>query len=168
MKTWIKYAMPIWLHRVKKAFKGQLRYDYGVLGIIIHEGRPVNAVEAKSSSVFALSYPQALAEVSARFPEYPICSLYLFEESVCIKFLIAYPCRLARWIFSYQEMSRIERNAVFEVLCIQTRKAVLKETDHGRFIHVMIPPDAPECPPLPLYPTEGTVGCWDSVCRNRH
>lgn len=150
------------------ACHGLSRYDYTVSGILTHEGRPVKAHALIFGDVHALSASHAIALISANHPDHPICSLKP-ASGICIKLLVTYPCRAARWVWSYRQLLRLENEALRAALLIQTRKAVLVKLQSGRdAIQVDIPADAPEPPPVPLYAANGTLGIWKAVALNHH
>ena len=152
---------PLALADWRNALSGKVRYDYTVLGI---RG---DQVVAHCSHVWAISLEDAISQISERHPDQIIRSF--FKAPVGINLLLAYPCRLARWFFSYRKFRSVELKAVRAVLRIQTRKAILRKMENGRTaLRIDIPANASPNLPLPLDPAGSALGLRKTVAMDDH
>lgn len=112
--------------RLKAALQGHLFYSYTTVF------RVCDGIHAFTSQLPASSLASAVQAIAAKWPDHTIRSIC--QPSVGVELVVAYPCRLARWVFTYRKMRRIEDEAVKAVLGIQTRKSVLREIQRGRAV----------------------------------
>ena len=119
--------------------------------------------------VFATGMMDAARKTGMKHPTSVIQGIVVSNRSVAIKLIVAYPCRLASWVFAYRGTRNVELKNVSAMLRLQTRKAVMKYVNPGVFIvDLAETPDATPDATIPPHVTNGAQIFGDAVAVDEH
>ncbi len=144
---------------LRRALRGEELYRFGVCRDLGDQVKNIVYTVAAFSPILAF------AKVLYNYGELPH-SLQPLNERVGIKFFITYPCRLARWIFLYGEMRRVESDAIGLICRIQADKRIPVKVDHWTGSLINKAPVSANTQGAPSSPSDNAadaVSCGDAV-----